>query len=135
MVGIDFHLLFQTQEHALLVARGQRFPDVDSALLEHDDRELAHGVFDGFGGEDAHAVGLLVYVEDNARDGGEGALVVLCGGGSAYGSSGPFHSRAALAAAASAVPPCCMQRCAGYSWLYGSYVVHSHTHPHGSLRR
>ena len=56
---------------------------MDPSLLKHDDRELAHGVLDGFGGEDPHAVGLLVYVEIDARDGGEGSFVVFCGGGSA----------------------------------------------------
>ena len=80
LVRVDLHLLPEAQEHALFVAGGQGFPDVDPALLEHDDGELAHGVLHLVGGQDPDPVVLLVDVEAGVGQEAEGPLVVLCGG-------------------------------------------------------
>jgi len=63
LVGVDLHLLAQAQAHSLVVAAYEGLSEVDAALLEHEDHELAHSVLDCVRGEDSHSSMLFVEVE------------------------------------------------------------------------
>lgn len=78
LVGVYFHLLAQARAEDGWVLGHEGPADVDAALLEHEDDELAHAVLDGVCCEDADAVVLSVDVEAAVLEGvAEGALVVF----------------------------------------------------------